>query len=197
MKHLVICFVMVWIFLFFGIVLAGEETVKKELKPVLLVIDIQNQYLPWMASEDTTVAMPRINWLINYFRQKNLPIIRIYHDEPGQAPEPGDVGFEFPDHILVTDEDAKIIKNYGDSFHQTGLTQKLKDLQVNTVFLCGLSATGCVLATHFGASGHGFESFMIKDAIMSNDAEHTNSVEEIFSAIDLKTVKFMLDYMGQ
>lgn len=170
---------------------------EKRMKPALLVIDVQNCWLPMMSAEDTTLAMPRINWAINLFREKKLPIIRIYHDDPGKYPEPGDADFEFPKHLLITDKDPKIIKNYGDSFHKTQLAEKLKELKVNTVFLCGLSATGCVLTTYFGASENDFKPFMLKDAIISGNATHTNQIEDIFNSISLGTFKFMVDYLGE
>ena len=66
---------------------------EKRMKPALLVIDVQKCWLPMMAAEDTTLAIPRINWAIRLFREKNLPIIRIYHDDPGKYPEPGDADF--------------------------------------------------------------------------------------------------------
>lgn len=187
---LVICSVTdIW-----GQEVAGQE---KRMKPALLVIDVQKCYLPMMSPEDTTLAMPRINWAIRLFREKDLPIIRVYHDDPGKYPEPGDADFEFPKHILITDKDPKIIKNYGDSFHKTQLAEKLKELKVNTVFLCGLSATGCVLATYFGASENDFKAFMLKDAIISPNAAHTNQIEDIFNAISLGTFKFMVDFLGE
>lgn len=166
------------------------------MKPALLVIDVQKCYLPMMVPEDTVLAMPRINWAIRLFHEKGLPIIRVYHDDPGKYPEPGDADFEFPKHLCVTDKDPKIIKNYGDAFHNTELAKKLKKLEANTVFLCGLSATGCVLATYIEASENDFKAFMIKDAMISGNATHTSQIEEIFNTISLGTLKFMVDFLG-
>jgi nicotinamidase-related amidase len=166
------------------------------MKPALLVIDVQKCYLPMMAAEDTALAMPRINWAIRLFREKNLPIIRVYHDDPGKYPEPGDADFEFPRHLLITDKDPKIIKNYGDAFYKTELANKLKELKVNTIFLCGLSATGCVLATYFGASENDIKPFMLKDPLISANATHTNQIEDIFNAISLGPFKFMVDFLS-
>ena len=43
----------------------------------------------------------------------------------------------------------------------------LKEKGSNTLFLCGLSAVGCVLATKTGAQNNDYKAFIVKDAIMS------------------------------
>ena len=86
-----------------------------------------------------------------------------------------------------------LIKTYGSAFTKTKLDELLKEKEVNTLFLCGLSSVGCVLATYMDAGSHDYKAFMIKDALLSHKEEYTNSIEDIFGAIDLETVAFMLD----
>ena len=102
---------------------------------------------------------------------------------------------DVPDQIPVTDSDPKIIKHYGSAFSKTELAELLNENEINTIFLCGLSATGCVLATYFGAHEHKLQVFLVEDAIISWNAEHTNHIEEIFNTVELGTLKFMVDYI--
>jgi nicotinamidase-related amidase len=88
-----------------------------------------------------------------------------------------------------------IIKHYGDAFNKTDLDKILKEKGINTVFLCGLSATGCVLATFIGASNHDYKVFMVKDALLSPNATQTNVIEEIMNTVDLETMMFMFEYL--
>ncbi len=40
---------------------ASENRKDKQIKPALLVIDVQNEYLPYMSEQDKTTAMRMIN----------------------------------------------------------------------------------------------------------------------------------------
>ena len=134
-----------------------------------------------------------INAAIDLFRKHQFPVIRVYHTDPQWGPEQGTPEFEFFDGVLVDSTDAMVIKNYPSSFKKTKLNEILKDMDRNTIFLCGLSSVGCVIATHFGAMDLDYNSFMIKDAIMSHNSEYTDSIEEIFEAIGYQALEVMLE----
>ncbi|MDH4210906.1 MAG: cysteine hydrolase [candidate division WOR-3 bacterium] len=172
-----------------------RKPLSKDMKPVLLVIDIQERYLPMMASEEKDLALRMINGAIWIFRQHDLPVIRVYHSDLQFGPNPGDKDFEFPSSVIIKDDDVKVIKNYPSAFTKTELEAILREKDINTVFLCGLSAVGCVLATYFGAMDRGFEAFMVKDAIMSHKADYTEVVKEITETVTFKTLQFMLEYL--
>ena len=98
-----------------------EKTSSEQMKPALLVIDIQNQYLQYMAEDDKKVAMEMINGAIWLFRQHNLPVIRVYHTDPQWGPKPDSEPFEYPSSVIVTKYDPKVINNYPISFKKTEL----------------------------------------------------------------------------
>lgn len=174
---------------------AGEEAkqAEKRMKPALLVIDVQNQYLPYMSDEDKKFSLEVINYAISMFREKGFPIIRVYHTDLNEGPKPGTEPFEFPASIKIKDEDSKVIKNFPSAFTKTDLEKILQEKDRNTVFLCGLSAVGCVLATYFGAMDREFEAFMLKDALLSHDGEYTDFIEELTAAVGYKSLKVMLE----
>jgi nicotinamidase-related amidase len=172
-----------------------DESEKKEMKPALLVIDIQNRYLPMMAQDEKDLALRIINGAIWQFRQHNLPVIRVYHTDPQFGPKPDEEDFQFPTSIIIQEDDPMVIKNYPSAFKKTELETILRERDVNTVFLCGLSAVGCVLATYYGAMDRDFDVFMVKNAIMSHNSEYTGFVKEITDAVTYKTLQFMLEHM--
>ncbi|HRW62493.1 MAG TPA: isochorismatase family cysteine hydrolase [Bacteroidales bacterium] len=176
-------------------ILFAQEAEKKELKPALLVIDVQNAFVPMMDQSDKDRAFQMINGAIWVFENFKLPIIRIYHQDEQWGPATDSEGFKFDPAINVTDDQPMIIKHYGDGFNKTDLDKILKEKGINTVFLCGLSATGCVLATFIGASNHDYKAFMVKDALLSPNANQTNTIEEIMNTVDLETMMFMFEYM--
>ena len=186
------CFVL--ILTLTSVILAQTLHDKKQLKPALVIIDIQNQYLPYMSESDKKLALEMINASIFLFRQYNLPIIRVYHTDPKWGPKPDTKEFEFPDSIKTEPGDPKIIKNYPNAFKKTDLEKMLKEKEINTLFLCGLSAVGCVLATYQSALDLDYNVFMIKDALISHKSEYTDFVEEIEETISYHTMKIMLEY---
>jgi len=166
---------------------------KMPVKPALLVIDIQNAYLNGMAQRDKEIAMVNINYYIQLFRSQGYPIIRIYHYSKQFGPEQGTDQFEFPSSVLIKPDDPKVIKTYPDGFNKTDLNKVLKDKDCNTLFLCGLSAVGCVLATWIGAQNNDYKAFLIKDAIMSHNEDYTNNIEEMFDAVGPDVITLILE----
>jgi nicotinamidase-related amidase len=188
--------------LFFALILAisvqagtkaAEKIPEKQMKPALLVIDTQNQYLQMMSEEDSKIALIIINAAIGLFRENGFPVFRVYHTDLQYGPKPGSREFEYPESVGVQAGDLQIIKNYPSSFKRTDLDKSLREKGINTVFLCGLSATGCVLATYWGAKDRDYETFMIKDAVMSHDASLTRSIEDAMDAVGYDAVKVMLE----
>jgi len=174
---------------------APEPQAQIPVKPALLVIDIQNEYLKYMSEEDKESALRLINGAIWLFRQHGHPIIRVYHSDPTYGPDPGDENFEFPSSVIIKEDDPMIVKNYPSAFKNTELEELLRKKECNTLFLCGLSAVGCVLATYYGAMERDFDVFMIKNALMSHKAQYTDFVEDVFDTVNWKTLQFMLEHM--
>jgi nicotinamidase-related amidase len=170
---------------------AAEEPAR--MKPALVVMDVQNAWLPLMDENDMKVAMPHINWAINLFRDNGFPVIRVYHTDAENGPEPGTDGFEFPETIAIRDDDPKIVKSYGNAFKRTELDRVLKEQGVNTVFLVGLSAVGCVLATYHGADDLDYRVFMVKHGLISHDAALTKTVYDICVNISPAALKLLVE----
>ena len=170
-----------------------KEQTKAQIKPALLIIDIQNVYLSMVPEREKEVAMYYINGLIELFRSNGYPIIRVYHLDKESGPKPDSEQFEYPTSVLIKDEDAKVIKTYGNGFNKTDLDKIIKEQGSNTLFLCGLSAVGCVLATWIGAHDHDYKAFMVKNAIMSHDSDYTKNVEDMFDAVSYDIVQLILE----
>lgn len=173
------------IFLVWCNVTGQEKQPAAGMKPALLVIDIQNEYLPLMSEQDKKMALFMINGAISLFREHGFPVIRVYHTDAKWGPKPDSEAFDFPKSVMIKPEDAKVIKNYPSAFKKTGLEKMLREKGCNTLFLCGLSATGCVLATYHAASDLDFEVFMIRDALISPDSQLTQAVERICETLSL------------
>lgn len=166
---------------------------KKDINPALLIIDVQNRYIPIIPQREKELAFFFINHLIELFRKHDFPIICIYHHNEENGPKPDTEEFEYPDSIKIKSEDTRIIKTYSDSFNKTKLNEILKEKGSNTLFLCGLSAVGCVLATKTGAQNNDYKAFIVKDAIMSHNSDYTKNVEAMFDAISYAAVELIIE----
>ena len=165
----------------------------KHIKPALLVIDVQNKYMRTIPQRDKETGIFFINLLIELFRKHDFPIIRIYHCNEENGPTANTEEFEYPSSILIKPEDTQIIKTYSDGFNKTILNEVLKEKESNTLFLCGLSAVCCVLATRTGAENNDYNAFLVKDAIMSHNSEYTKNVEVMFDAVSYDVIKLILE----
>jgi len=170
-----------------------RESEKNNIKPALLIIDVQNKYLEMVPDRDKELAIFFINLLIDLFRKYDHQIIRIYHQNKENDQTTDSEKFQYPGSILVKPEDHQIIKTYSDSFNKTDLDNVLRTVGSNTLFLCGLSAVGCVLATWVGAQNYDYKAFIVKDAIMSHNTQYTKNVESMFDAVSYDVVKLILE----
>lgn len=171
-------------------------TKETNIKPALLVIDLQNFSLNYIPEAHRKTALSRINEYIDKFRNRNCPVIRIYHYSKHWDPGQWNAEHEFPDSVRVTPDDPKIVKSYPDAFNKTELHQLLQELGCNTLFICGLSAVGCALATWLGAFNYDYKAFLIKDALMSQKEEYTAHAEMMFDAVGPDVIDLVLENAG-
>lgn len=164
------------------------------IRPVLLVIDVQNVWLPRMSEEDRAAAPDKINEVLAFFRECDYPIVRVYHSHPEHGPEVDTESFKFPASIAVTDADPQIVKAEPSAFTGTELESMLREMDRNLVCLCGLSAAGCVLATYYGALDRGFMAVMVEGALLSSDASYTAMIEDI---CDSMTARELREALGE
>ena len=198
MKKIILLIVLLLVVSFFWLAAAeGAKAAPAKIKPALLVIDVQNAYLPRMDEKDKKMAMEMINYYIELFRANGFPVIRVYHTDPQRGPKPESEEFQFPKTVAVRDDDPQVTKNYGNAFKKTELEKMLKARGCDTLFLCGLSAVGCVLATYHGAMDLDYDVFMLQNALISHDAALTKSVQEICQTIDYYPLKLVLESVRQ
>ena len=163
------------------------------MKPALLVIDIQNEYLKYISDQERGTGLYFIGELVKLFREKGHRIIRVYHHDENNGPEPDSKEFQFPESVKVLEDDPCIVKQFESAFRETGLDGLLRAEGIDALFLCGLSAVGCVMATYWGAYNSGYSVFMVREAVMSHSAELTRSAMDVTEAVSPNLVQFMLE----
>ena len=165
---------------------------KKQIHPALILIDVQNQYLPYMAEKSSKLTFDTINGAIALFRQYDYPVIRVYHTDPQFGPSPDTDEFQFDPAFHVEPSDPKFVKNFPNAFKKTDLDKFLREKECDTLFLCGLSAVGCVLATYYSAFDLDYNVFMLKNGIMSHNSSFTKFAEDAMETVSYNTLNFIL-----
>ena len=134
----------------------------------LLVIDLQKGL-----ENDThklyhlSSVIDRVNQRIALYREKQLPIIFIQHEEQ-------DMAFEADNWQLFTaldaqSEDFYVRKTHANSFFQTNLTALLNSLAVTELEFAGAQTEFCVDTTIRMAHGLGYTNFMTQGASTTLD----------------------------
>jgi nicotinamidase-related amidase len=172
------------------------------MKPALLVIDIQKEFLHPSADSSSSrsqaladslnSAIEYINAAIDLFRKKDLPIVVIQHKSEEDGLVPGKPGFDVPDSVKLEPQDIRIVKTYGNAFTKTGLAEKLRKLGVDTVIVTGFCAEFCVLSTYRGAEDMDFKPVILKGSLASRSPDRVRFVEDINETISYGALKTLL-----
>jgi nicotinamidase-related amidase len=154
---------------------------------------MQKAFMPYMCEQDRRLVPDGVNGAIGLFRTRGLPVIKVCHTDPAWGVVPGAAVFPFVDGIQMLDEDPVVVKRHPSAFKGTGLAERLGTLGADTLFLAGLSGTGCVLATYRAADDLDYRVFMVRDAVLSPKAHHTEAVLDFCHAVDAAALELLLD----
>jgi nicotinamidase-related amidase len=158
------------------------------MKPALLVVDIQNVWLDGTAELKASVEkrIDVINGAIRWFRENKLPIVVIYHEDKEEGAVSGTRPFEVHQTVGIEEDDFRVTKHYPNSFNKTGLEAIIRRMGCDTVLIVGLSASGCALATYFGAMDHDIHPYMVKGGIASHNEDHVRFAEDVCETLSLE-----------
>jgi nicotinamidase/pyrazinamidase len=178
------------------------DPVKIEPTDALVVVDVQNDFLPGgsLAVPEGDRVLEPINALMPQFPR--VYATRDWH--PRNTKHFAEYGGTWPVHCvqntpgaefsprLATDQIDVVVstgfttESEGYSgFDGTGLEDSLRSDGIARVFVCGLATDYCVKATALDAKRHGFETYVLTDAIAAvnvNPGDEERSLEELRAA---------------
>lgn len=166
----------------------------------LLIVDIQKDFLPSgpLAVPQGDEVLPVLLRCISTFEARGLPIFatRDWHPpnhcsfreqggiwpihcvagSPGAEPPSS---FPFPaSAVIVTKATSPDTEAYS-GFQGTTLHAQLKEAGVRRLFVGGLATDFCVLNTVNDALGHGYQVFLLSDAIRAVNLKPTDGTKAI------------------
>jgi nicotinamidase-related amidase len=142
----------------------------------VLVVDIQNEYfpsgkLPLVGMAEATAKAVKI---IAAARDKGDMVVNIRHEMPiPEAPvfTPGSAGVQFHAAVLPAENEAVIVKNFPNSFRDTGLKGMPDAKGIEEVVVIGAMSHMCIDATVRAANDFGYQTTTIHDACATRDLE--------------------------
>ncbi len=134
-------------------------------RKALLVIDMQKGAFTTKTPRfDTNGVIKRINELSKLFRELNHFVIYIQHDGTGTGEfEKNALDWENLDDLIVDSTDIRIDKYANDVFYESELHSKLKELNVNELFITGCATDFCVESTIQSALTKDYNITVVED----------------------------------
>jgi nicotinamidase-related amidase len=138
----------------------------------LLVVDVQNAIddAKW-GPRNNLHAEDRIVSLLAAWRRLGWPIVHIRHDStnPVSPYRPGQVGNDFKPAVAPLPSEIVVTKHTNSAFIGTDLHQRLADLRIATLVVCGVLTHNSLEATVRNAGNLGFRVFVPADCCWSVD----------------------------
>lgn len=142
----------------------------------LIVIDLQNEYLPTgkLPLSGIKAATDNAAKVLADARAKDIPVFHIRHEfASADAPVfvPGSDGVEIQPAVAPLGDEPVIVKNHINAFRETDLQQQLEAQGVQEVVIVGAMSHMCVDACVRAAVDMGYPTTVLHDACATLDLE--------------------------
>lgn len=145
-------------------------------KSGLIVVDLQNEYLPTgkLPLSGIEAAAANAAKVIANARKNGTPVFHIRHEfANGEAPVfvPGSEGVQIQPSVAPVNGESVIVKNHINAFRDTDLKQQLDAHGVEEVVVIGAMSHMCIDAVVRAAVDMGYVVTILHDACATLDVE--------------------------
>ncbi|HSH87307.1 MAG: cysteine hydrolase family protein [Methylophilus sp.] len=145
-------------------------------KSGLIVVDLQNEYLPTgkLPLHAIEAAAGNAAKVIAHARENGIPVFHIRHEfANGEAPVfvPGTDGVNIQPSVAPAGDEPVIVKNHINAFRETDLKQQLDAQGVEEVIVVGAMSHMCIDAVVRAAVDMGYVTTILHDACTTLDVE--------------------------
>lgn len=155
-------------------------------KPVLIVVDMLNDFLDQWTPSAKQRLVGSINELVALMRQFSHPVIWVRQefesDLTDAFPEMrakgirvairGTRGCQIVSELVTAPADPVVIKKRYSAFYKTGLDELLDELKPDAIILAGINTHACIRVTAIDAYQRDWNVILAADCIDSYDREH-------------------------
>jgi nicotinamidase-related amidase len=143
------------------------------MKRGLVVVDLQNEYLPTGKLPLTGIdaAVENAIRVISHARDTGVPVFHIRHESAEDAPifAKGSTGAETQPDVVPQGNEPVIVKKHINAFRETNLKQQLEAADVNEIVVIGAMSHMCIDAVVRAAADMGYPVTVLHDACATLD----------------------------
>ncbi len=174
--------------------------IKVSRKDALIVVDVQNDFMPWGALPvpDGDKVIPMLNEYISIFTKSGAFVVasRDWHPPNHSSFKPyGGIwpvhcvrntegamfhkDLKLPKEVYIVSKATSHEKDAYSAFDDTGLADVLREKGIKRVFVGGLATDYCVKATILDSLKNGFCTFLLEDAsrgVNVNEGDVDNAI---------------------
>ena len=137
--------------------------------PALLLIDIQKAFLDkdYPGGKRNNLDAELIcGKILERWRELGLNVIHVRHSSTNPDSKLHELkpGFEFNDFVIPKGDEIVLTKSVNSAFIGTGLDEVLKDLNINTLVIVGMTTNHCISTSVRMAGNLGYETYLISDS---------------------------------
>ncbi|MDL4843063.1 cysteine hydrolase family protein [Aquibacillus rhizosphaerae] len=133
----------------------------------LIIVDVQQAFEDEKWGERNNLnAEENIKKLLNTWRMECLPVIHIQHSSENLSSlfHPSKKSFEIKEIVKPYENELIITKKVNSGFIGTNLEVYLKNNNISTVVIVGLTTPHCVSTTTRMSGNLGFDTYLVSDA---------------------------------
>jgi len=180
------------------------------MKPALLVVDMQNDFvLPDApaAVKGAAATIPRIKAVLDRFRRSGWPVFHVVREYRADGSDieisrrdaflagpgyviPGTTGAEIVRALSPESGEYRIVKPRFSAFFGTELELILRRLAVDRLVLCGTQYPNCIRATAYDGLSHGYPVLVITDATSASDDQVAEANIRDLRNVGIRCVSF-------
>ncbi len=148
-----------------------------EMKQALVIIDVQEAFddKKW-GQRNNLKAEENISQILKACREKEWLILHIQHisDNPDSLFHPNNKGFAIKELVEPLSDEIRITKKVNSSFIGTNLEDVLRENDISTVVITGMTTPHCVSTTTRMSGNLGFATYLISDATAAFGLKNQN-----------------------
>jgi len=159
-------------------------------KRALIVVDLQNEYLPTgkLPLAGIDAALDTAARVIADARRRGDKVIHVRHESAGDVPffVPGSDGVLIHPQVAPQDGEHVVTKNFPNSFLKTDLKETLDSDGIEDVTVIGAMSHMCIDATTRAAADFGYKATVVHDACATRELEFEGKVvpaEQVHTAL--------------
>ncbi len=164
-------------------------TKAKVSQPALLLIDVQKGLDdPSWGKRNNPAAESNIARLLAAWRDLDRPVIHVRHHStsPTSPLRPESPGNDFKPEAMPLPCEKQVSKTVNSAFIRTGLESYLRNLEIKSLVIVGLTTDHCVSSTTRMAANLGFDVTLVADATATFERKGFDGV--VYSADEMHQV---------